>query len=68
MVGVNLDFQRRAACRGISQLRNRFFCDTLSGFVDTEFLDDVFIEHFMACSYVCFLVELTRSCQMHEVQ
>ena len=51
MVEVNLDFQRRAAFLGISQLRNWFVCDTLSGFMDTEFLGDLFIGHFMACSY-----------------
>jgi len=50
MVEVNLDFQRRAALRGNSRLRHWFVCDTLSGFVNTEFLDDVFIGHFLSCS------------------
>jgi hypothetical protein len=43
MIEVNLDFQRRGALLGISRLRNWFVCDTLSGFMNTEFLDDVFL-------------------------
>jgi hypothetical protein len=32
MVEVKLDFQRRAAIRGVGRLRNFFVCDKLSGF------------------------------------
>jgi len=35
MVEVNLDFQIRAALRGISRLRNWFVCDKLPGFMNT---------------------------------